>query len=178
MENAVPNRKILVSKFCSCSAVESSLIKNVSPYIPIFLSHVGFNLVCRLKWVMSGLFTVRSMVLGDGTRILRHHQPQEDEDGMVHAPEVSHHRGARSRCTSRHPFLVRDSPGSLFLRNGNCQTPGPKMHEWRSWFGRCANSENSQIQRVVGTNWRIFENEERLRTTPFITPGVPLADFE
>ncbi len=32
------------------SAVESSLIKNVNePVIPIFLWHVGFNLVYRLK---------------------------------------------------------------------------------------------------------------------------------
>ncbi len=30
------------------------------PIISIVLSHVGFNLVYRLKWAMSGLFTVRS----------------------------------------------------------------------------------------------------------------------
>ncbi len=43
-------------------AVESSLIKNVnSPIIPIFLSHVGFSLVYRLKWAMSGLVTRRSV---------------------------------------------------------------------------------------------------------------------
>ncbi len=48
----------------SRSAVESSLIKNVNkfPY-PDFLSHVGFNLVYRLKWSMNGLFTIRPMVL-------------------------------------------------------------------------------------------------------------------
>ncbi len=40
----------------SFSAVESSLIKNVSK------SHyLGFNLVYRLKWAMSGLSTIRSM---------------------------------------------------------------------------------------------------------------------
>ncbi len=32
------------------------------PIISIFLSHVAFNLVYRLKWVMSGLFTVRFMI--------------------------------------------------------------------------------------------------------------------
>ncbi len=32
-----------------------------SPIIPIFLSHVDFNLVYRLKWAMSGLVTISSI---------------------------------------------------------------------------------------------------------------------
>ncbi len=61
-----------VRTWTSCSAVETSLIKesnfyllikNVNKSLPVFLSHVGFSLVYRLKWAMSGLVAIRSVGL-------------------------------------------------------------------------------------------------------------------
>ncbi len=94
------------------------------------------------------------------------------EDGMVFAPEVSHHPDMQLRCPSRHPFLVWGLPDSLFFERGDTVKPFGRVCVCVcvcvyvcvcvcvccNWLGWCANDEDSLIQRVVGTNWIIFEN--------------------
>ncbi len=49
----------------------------------------------------------------------------------------------------------------FFCERGPCQTPWVQKGEWRMWFERRTNDEDSQIQRVIGSDWWGFWKKPR-----------------